>query len=217
MDGIEWTIETKSGTRCVNLSLHMIDVSFFLFQYIWSKLVFDLCLTLNLCLNVRWCVCRYRFTLRTAGKTVTEDGRHPQGRWSSVKDDPERLRRSSNGNNAVVCQLQLKIRHYLPHDQHELLFVVSAVSFSESHSHLRVFGQGHATRSVTFIKPGRWVVCISLLVLLPQTLLLQDLPRCLPPRQRDPDICQNEHLLIICWPLQVSHHDWLTSRGTRPP
>lgn len=77
------------------------------------------------------------------------------------------------------------------------LFLVLAVYFSGSHAHLRVFGHGHR----------------------PQTLLLLDLPRCLPPCQRYPDIYQNEHLLIICWPLQVNHHDWLTSRGTRtvPP
>lgn len=91
-----------------------------------------------------------------------------------------------------------------------LLFLVLVVSFSGSRSHLGVFGNGHATRSVMFIKPGHWVVCVTLLVLLPQTLLLQDLPRCLPPRQRHPNISQNEHLLIICWPLQVNHHSWLT-------
>ena len=65
------------------------------------------------------CVCRYRFSLRTAGQTITEDRRHPQGRWSSVKDDLEGLRRSSNGNNSIICQLQLKIRHCLTHDEHE--------------------------------------------------------------------------------------------------
>lgn len=57
-------------------------------------------------LNVPWWVCSH--SERTAGEAITEDWRHPQARRSSIKDDLEGLRRSSNGDNSIICQLQIR-------------------------------------------------------------------------------------------------------------
>lgn len=142
---------------------YYVAVSFLRFEYIesnWPLTCVYLWTSSVEPLNVRWCVCRYRSTLRTGGEPVTEDGRHPQGRWPSVKDDLEGLRRRSDGNNSVVRQLQSKIRHHLTHHQCELgvfWFLVLAVFFSVARSPRRPWSwarcpQGDARQTWT---PGR--------------------------------------------------------------
>lgn len=46
--------------------------------------------------------------LNTAGWTAAVDGRHPQVRRASVKDDLKGLRRSSNRDDSIVSQLKVK-------------------------------------------------------------------------------------------------------------
>lgn len=49
--------------------------------------------------------------LHTAGWTVAVDGGHPQVRRAAVKDDLEGLWRSSNGDDSIVSQLEIKRRY----------------------------------------------------------------------------------------------------------
>ena len=46
--------------------------------------------------------------LHTADRSVAVDGRYPQNRRASVKEDLEGLRRSSNGDDSIVNHLERK-------------------------------------------------------------------------------------------------------------
>lgn len=149
--------------------------------------------------------------LRTAGCTTAVDRGDPQVRWAGVKDDFEGLRRSSNGDDAVVSQLELW-RHG---DYSWAKWAISQSSVQPSvrafrgNTYISIVGHGLGAHGKAVVKLGHGVVWELEPVLLPQALLLQELSGCFTFLQRHPRFHQWDHLNLISLQLHLYTFNWL--------
>lgn len=139
----------------------------------------------SVCDDVYECI-----VLHTAGWAAAVDGGHPQVGGASVKDDLEGLRRSSNGDDSIVSQLQSRqrggnssINKTGPNKPCKKVGLTTALIHltllpltPSGVTYVSIIRHGLVGHGEPVVELGHGIVRVLLPVLLPQTLFLQDLP-----------------------------------------